>query len=74
MSRVNVEMKVNRGTHIQELLARLCLERTSEVWWTGGKAACKNMEKKSRENIGRKLVDGNSIVARCCNKRGPGLE
>ena len=60
MSRVNGEMKVDRGRLIWDLLARPCLEHASEVWWTGWKAACKNLEK-IRENIGRK-VEGASIT------------
>ena len=32
MSRVNGEMEVDRGKLIWELLARTCLEHTSEVW------------------------------------------
>ena len=33
------------------LLARLCLEHVSEVWWIGGKAVYKNLEgKKAREH------------------------
>ena len=36
---------MDRDRPIWELLARLCLEHASEVWWTGWKAACKNLEK-----------------------------
>ena len=32
------------------VLARPGLEHAFEVWWTGGKAACKNLEKNSREH------------------------
>ena len=42
-SRVKGEMEVDRGRLIWESLARPCLEHA--VWWTGGKAACKNLEK-----------------------------
>ena len=44
MSRVNREKEVDRGRLIWESLARP-LEHAPEVWWTGGKAACKNLEK-----------------------------
>ena len=44
MSRVNGEMEVDRGILIWELLARSCLEHSSEVWWTRGKAAWKIQE------------------------------
>ena len=55
-------MEVDRIRLIWELLARLCLEHASEVWWTRGKATRKNLEK-IQGNIGRKLVGGNSTVA-----------
>ena len=57
MSRVNGEIEVDRGRLIWELLASPCLEHASEVWWTGRKAACKNLEK-IQENIGQKLMVG----------------
>ena len=50
------------GRLIRELLATPCLEHASKVWWTGGKAACKNLEN-IQANIGRKLVGGSSKVA-----------
>ena len=62
MSRVNGEIEVDRGRFIWELLARPCLEHACEVWWTGGKAPCNNLEKDSREH-GRKLVVASSTVA-----------
>ena len=62
MSRVNGEMEVERGRLIWEQLARPCLECAFEVWWTGWKAVCKNLEK-IQENTGRKLVGGSSTVA-----------
>ena len=32
------------------------------MWWTGGKAACKNLEN-IQEKIGRNLLSGSSTVA-----------
>ena len=52
---------MDRGRLICELLARPCLEHASELWWAGGKAVCKNLEK-IQENIGRKLVSEGSTV------------
>ena len=52
MSRVNREMEVDRGRLIWKLLARPCLEHASEVWQTGGKAACKNLENFKRTLAG----------------------
>ena len=56
MSKVNGEMELDRGRLIWELLARSCLEHASE------KGVYKNLEK-IQENIGTKLVGGNSTVA-----------
>ena len=62
MNRVNGgEVEVGRSILIWELLAMPYLEHASEIWWTGGKAACKNLEK-IQEKIGRKLVGGSSTV------------
>ena len=44
------------------------MEHASEVWWTGGKAACMNMEKKSREHWQE------TVGCRGYGKWGPGLE
>ena len=55
------EVEVDRSRLIWESQVRPCLERASEVWWTGRKAACKNLEK-IQENISRKLVGGSSTV------------
>ena len=55
-------MEVDRCRLIWELLARPCLEHASEVWWAGGKVACKNLEN-IQENIGRKQLGGTSTVA-----------
>ena len=54
MSRVNGEMKVDRGRLIWKLLARTCLEHASEMWWAGRRQHA-GLVKNSR-NIGRKLV------------------
>ena len=56
ISRVNGAMEVDRGRLIWELLARSCVEHVSEVWWTRGKEACKNLGGKIQENIGWKLA------------------
>ena len=55
-------MEVDRVRLIWELLAWPCLKYASEVWWTGGKAACKNLEN-FQEKIGRNLVSVSSTVA-----------
>ena len=64
-------MEEDRGGLICELLARPCLEHASEVWWTGRKVTCKNLEK-IQENIGRKLVRGSSTVAGAVVRGGLG--
>ena len=51
ISRVNGAMEVDRGRLIWELLARSCLEHVSEVWWTRGKEACKNLGKKFKRTL-----------------------
>ena len=45
MSRVNGEMEVDRGRCIWDLIARSCLEHSSEVWWAGGKTVSKILKK-----------------------------
>ena len=42
------EMEVDRSRLIWELLAKSSLEHASEVWWSGRKAMCKNLEKFKR--------------------------
>ena len=44
MSRVSRQVEVDRGRVVWEILARLSMEYTAEVWRTGGHSACRKLE------------------------------
>ena len=41
MSRVNRQVEVDTGRMVWELLARPSMKYAAEVWWTGGRSACR---------------------------------
>ena len=61
VSRVNGHVEVVRGRMVRELLARPSMEYAAEVWWTGGRRACKRLSRQMK--IGRRLLEASNTVA-----------
>ena len=62
MSRMNVQVEVNRGKMVWELLARTSMEHAAEVWWTVGHGACRKLES-AQMRVGWRLLGPNNTVA-----------
>ena len=44
MSRVNGRVEVDRGRMVLELIGRSNVDYAAEVWWPGGRSACRKLE------------------------------
>ena len=50
MSRVNMQVEVDRERMVWELLARPSMEYAAEAWWTVGRSACRKFGVVTDEN------------------------
>ena len=62
MSRVNGQVKVDRGRIVWELLARPSIDYAAELWCTGGYGACRKLES-AQMKMGKRLLKASNTVA-----------
>ena len=62
MSRVNGQVEVDRRRIVWEVLTRPSMEYAAEVWWTGGRSACRKFES-AQIKVGRRLLEASNTVA-----------
>ena len=62
MSRVNGQVKVDRGRMVWELMGRQYVEHAAEVWWSGGRSVCRNL-KSAQMGVDRRLLGASNTVA-----------
>ena len=61
MSRVNGQVEVDRGRTVWELMGRPSVERAAEVWWSGGRSACRKLES-AQVRVCRRLLASNTVA------------
>ena len=60
--KVNVQVEVDRGRIVWELIGRPSVEHAAEVWWSGGRSVCKKLES-AQMRVGRRLLGASNTEA-----------
>ena len=55
MSRVNGQVEVDRERIVWELIGKPSVEHAAELWWSGGRSACRKLES-AQMRVGRRLL------------------
>ena len=56
------QVEVDSGKMVWELLVRPCMEYAVEVWWTGGRSACRKLQS-AQMKMGRRLLGASNTIA-----------
>ena len=59
---MDVQSEVDRGRMVWELIGRLSVEHAAEVWWSGGRSACRKLES-AQMRVDRRLLWASNTVA-----------
>ena len=57
-----MQVEVDRGRMVWELLVRPSIEYAAEAWWIVGRSACRKL-KSSQMKMGRRLLGTSNTVA-----------